>query len=55
MGCSYEIWCITVLKGIGEKKRITLRKESLDEKGVRYVIEDKTREKIKREGFGRKI
>ena len=55
MGCSYEIWCVTVLKRIGEKKGINLIKESLNEKGIRYAVENKIREKVKRKGFRRKI
>lgn len=55
MGCVNEIWCITVLKGIGKKEGNGLIKESLNEEGVRYVIENKGREKEKREGLRRKI
>lgn len=55
MGCINEIWCVTVLKGIGKKERIALIKESLNEDGIRYVVENKRREKEKGEGFRREI
>lgn len=55
MGGIDEIWCVTVLEGIGKKKGIGLIKESLNEVWVGYAIKNKRGEKEKREGFGRKI